>query len=45
MIISHINDYFEKNKSPILSKIKTSKVEEDQSDTVSKIKESTGLQK
>jgi NFU1 iron-sulfur cluster scaffold homolog, mitochondrial len=39
MIISHINDYFEKNKSPILSKIKTSKVEEDQSDTVSKIKE------
>ena len=40
MVISHINDYFEKNKNPILTAIKKSKIitgEEDE--TISRIKD------
>jgi|TARA_B110001452_G_C15231726_1_gene426642 Fe-S cluster biogenesis protein NfuA len=40
MVISHLNEYFEKNKSPILSKlIKEEKKDEDEDEVVIKIKE------
>ena len=37
MIISHLNDYFEKTEDPILTNNKTEKI--DENETISKIKD------
>ena len=37
MVISHLNDYFEKNDEPILKKLKSEITKEDNDETIKKI--------